>query len=330
MTRRKLLTILAVGAVCWLPAAAAQQSERTRAIGMLFGVAKDDPVNKASIAAFQQGLQNLGWTDGHNIRIHYRWASDAEETLTAARELVALRPDVLVTSNTPSTAALLRETSTIPIVFVTVADPVGDRIVASLARPGGNATGFTNNSSTLGGKWLEFLKGMAPSVERIGVLFNPETAPGRGSYFLAPVEAASTHVMIKPHPVPVRNSADIEIAIAALGREQGGGLIVTPDSFTTVHRKQIVALAAQHRVPAIYPFRYFATDGGLMSYGIDLLDLYRRSTSYINKILLGVRPVDLPVQAPGNVEFVLNAKVAGALGLTVPRILRARADKVIE
>jgi putative tryptophan/tyrosine transport system substrate-binding protein len=330
MRRRDILAIFAGTAVPWPLLALAQQAERLRVIGVLIGVTENDPTNPPRIEAFQRGLQDLGWIEGRNTRIHYRWAADADRMRTFAQELVALQPDVLVASSTPTVAALLRETRTMPIVFVTASDPVGDGFVENLVRPGGNATGFTNNLSSMGGKSLELLREIAPTISHAGVMFNPDTAPSGGSYFVPPLEAAATSLAVRPIAIPVRNPTEIESAFAAIGREPGGGLIIMPDNFTTVHRGLIVALAARHRVPAIYPFRYFATDGGLMSYGADLIELYRRTPSYVDRILKGANPAELSVQAPTKLELVINLKVAKTLGLTVPRIMLARADEVIE
>jgi putative ABC transport system substrate-binding protein len=310
--------------------AIAQQSERVRVIGVLVGVAEDDSEIPHRIAGFQQGLRELGWTEGRNIRIHYRWAAEIDRMQTFAQELSALQPDVLVASSTAVVRALLRETRTTPIVFVAAADPVGDGFVASLARPGGSTTGFTNSQSSMGGKWVELLKEIARNITRVAVMFNPDAAPSGGSYFLSPLQTAAASLAVRPLATPVRNPAEIESALAALGREPGAGVVVMPDNFTSAHRELIVALAARYRVPAIYPFRYFATDRGLMSYGVDLIDLYRRIPSYIDRVLKGAKPSDLPVQAPAPAQLVINLTVAKSLDLTVPRILLARADKVIE
>jgi ABC-type uncharacterized transport system substrate-binding protein len=330
MRRRDILSLLAGAAVPWPLMAIAQQSERMRVIGVLVGVAEDDSEIPHRIAGFQQGLRELGWNEGRNIRIHYRWAAEIDRMQTFAQELSALQPDVLVASSTAVVRALLRETRTTPIVFVAAADPVGDGFVASLARPGGNATGFTNSQSSMGGKWVELLKEIARDITHVAVMFNPDAAPSGGSYFLPSLHTAAASLAVRSLATPVRNPAEIESALASLGREPGGGVVVMPDNFTSVHRGLIVALAARYRVPAIYPFRYFATDRGLMSYGADLIDLYRRIPSYIDRILKGAKPSDLPVQAPAQIQLVINLTVAKSLDLTVPRILLARADKVIE
>jgi putative tryptophan/tyrosine transport system substrate-binding protein len=330
MRRREVLALLAGALGPWPLAAIAQPIERVRVIGVLIGLTEGDPHNPARMAAFEQGLRELGWAEGRNIRIHYRFAVDADRLQASAKELVALQPDILVASAGFVVFALLRETRTTPIVFVTTSDPVGDGFVASLVRPGGNVTGFASNLSSMGGKWLELLKEIAPDVRRVAIMFNPDTAPGRGSFYLAPLEPAAASFAVRPLMMPVRAPAEIEGAVSALGREPGGGLIVMPDVFNSVHRGLIVAQAARNRVPTIYPFRYFATDGGLMSYGSDLVDLYRRTSMYIDRIFNGANPADLPVQAPGKFELVINLKVAKDLGLTVPRIMLVRADEVVE
>jgi putative ABC transport system substrate-binding protein len=247
-----------------------------------------------------------------------------------AKELVGLQPEVLVASSGFVVSALLRETRTIPIVFVTATDPVGNRYVVSQTRPGGNVTGFANNIASMGGKWLELLKEIAPGVGRVAVMFNPVTAPASESFFMPPFEAAAASLGVVPSAMPVGSPAEIESALAAFGRQPGSGLIVMPDNFTSVHRRSIVAQAARYRMPAIYPIRYFATAGGLMSYGADLIDLYRRVPTYVDRILKGASPADLPVLAPAKVDLVINLKAARELGLTVPRIMLARAEEVIE
>jgi putative ABC transport system substrate-binding protein len=323
---------LAGAAASWpLRGIAQQQPERPKVIGVLIGLAETDPNHPPRLAALEQGLRDLGWTEGRNIRIHYRFAGGVDRLQVLAKEMVELKPDVIVASSGLVVMALLRETRTIPIVFVTAADPVSDGFAASLTRPGGNATGFTNDLATMGGKWLELLKEIAPGVGRVAVMFNPATAPASGgSYFMPPFEAAAKSLGVIPRPMPVSGPEEIESTLAGLGREPGGGLIVMADNFTSFHRGLIVAQAARHRVPAIYPFRSFATEGGLMSYGADLLDLYRRVPTYIDRILRGASPADLPVQAPTKTDLVINLKAARELGLTVPRIMLARADEVIE
>src|SRR5262245_54056362 len=331
MIRREFLALCAsLALVLPLAATAQQQPERVRVVGVLIGLAEDDPNTASRLAGFQQGLHDLGWFEGRNIRLHYRSAGTPERIQVLAQELISLQPDVLVASGTPVVLAFLRETRTTPIVFVTASDPIGDGFVASMARPGGTATGFTNNASSMGGKWLDLLKEIAPATSRVAVLFNPDTAPNGGSFFLRPLETAAASVGVTPLATAVRSPAEIEQALVTLAREPGAGLVATPDVFTVLHRKRIVTLAANHRIPAVYPFRYFATDGGLLSYGADLVDLYRRAPSYVDRILKGARPADLPVQSATKVEMVINLKAAQALGLSVSRILLARADEVIE
>jgi putative ABC transport system substrate-binding protein len=331
MRRREFITLIGGAAAAWPVKARAQQSEQVRRVGMLIGYAENDSETQARLGAFRQGLERLGWTEGRNVRIDYRFAPDGpDQAQLFAKELVTLRPDVLVGNSTPASAALLRETRTIPIVFVGVSDPVGSGLVASIARPGGNTTGFTNFEPSLTGKWLELLKEIAPGIVRVAVIFNPKTAPGAGSFFLGPFEPVAHSFAVEPIAAPVSDAAQIESALATIWREPGGGLIVMPDAFTTVQRKAIIALAAQHRFPAIYPYRYEVVDGGLMSYGVDTVDLLRRAASYVDRILKGEKANDLAVQAPVKFDLVMNLKTAKALGLTVPATLLARADEVIE
>jgi putative ABC transport system substrate-binding protein len=276
------------------------------------------------------GLRDFGWAQGRSIRIHYRFAAESDGLQTAAKALLAVQPEIIVAGNTFVATALLRETRTIPIVFVTASDPVGDGLVASLARPGGNATGLTNSVSSISGKWLELLKEIAPGVERVAIMFNPASAPTGGAYFLVPFETAAALIGVTPIALPVHNVADIAPALAALGREPGSGLVVMPDNFATVNRALIIAQAAQQRVPAIYSTPQFAADGGLIAYGADLLDLYRRAASYVDRILKGAKPTELPVQSPAKFDLVINLKTAKALGLSVSPILIARANALIE
>jgi ABC-type uncharacterized transport system substrate-binding protein len=330
MTRRDLLALLAGVGAQWPVAAVAQQPERIRVIGVLIALGEGDPNHPPRIAAFEQGLRELGWNDGRNIRIHYRFAAGADQLPAPAKELVDLQPDVIVAGSGFVVQALLRETRTIPIVFATAADPVGAGFAATLVRPGGNTTGFSNNLATMGGKWLELLKEIAPAVARVGVMYNPATAPISGSYFLPTLEEAAVALSARPFAMHVGSPEDIDREVARLGRERGAGLIVVPDNFSAIHRKVIIAAAARHRVPAIYPYRYFAAEGGLIAYGADLLDLYRRVPSYVDRILRGAKPSDLPVQMPAKIDLIVNLKAARDLGLTVPRIMLARADEVIE
>ena len=331
LRRREFITLLGgAAAVCPL-AVRAQQGERMRRIGALIGGAETDPESRARVAALREGLEQRGWSEGRNLRIDYRWASaDSDRIRAFAAELVATAPEAIFAHTTPATTRLLEATRNIPIVFASVSDPIGDGIVASFARPGGNVTGFTNVEASIGGKWLEILKELSPAVARVGFLFNPATSPGGGSYFLRPFEAAAPLFNVQPISTPVEDVVDIERAVAPLAVGANGGLIVNSDVFTTRHRAAIIAAAARHRVPAIYPFAYFAADGGLAAYGTDVRDLWRRAASYIDRILRGEKPADLPVQAPTKFELVINLKTAKALSLNIPAMLLARADEVIE
>ena len=331
MRRRQFITLLGGAAAAWPLAVRAQQGERMRRIGALIGGAETDPESRARVAALREGLEQRGWSEGRNLRIDYRWASaDSDRIRAFAAELVATAPEAIFAHTTPATTRLLEATRNIPIVFASVSDPVGDGIVASFARPGGNVTGFTNVEASIGGKWLEILKELSPAVARVGFLFNPATSPGGGSYFLRPFEAAAPLFNVQPISTPVEDVVDIERAVAPLAVGANGGLIVNSDVFTTRHRAAIIAAAARHRVPAIYPFAYFVADGGLAAYGTDVRDLWRRAASYIDRILRGEKPADLPVQAPTKFELVINLKTAKALSLNIPATLLARADEVIE
>jgi len=331
MKRREFISFIASTGVAWPLAARAQEPGRMRRVGVLFAFFDSDPESQARIAAFQQELENLGWREGHNIQIEYRWASsDAGRFRAFAAELVAARPDVLLAHASPSAEALARATRTIPIIFVAVSDPVGSGLAASLSEPGGNATGFTNFDTSMGAKWIEFLKELSPRLARVALLFNPVTAPGRGSTYLQSVEAAAQSFGIDSMRTTVSSAAEIEDVIAALSRRPDSGLIVMPDVFMTNHRDLITALATRHALPAIYPFRYFAQGGGLISYGIDVSDIFRRAAGYVDKVLRGAMPSSLPVQHPDKFELAINLKTARALGLNAPRILLARANEVIE
>ncbi|MEX2035638.1 MAG: ABC transporter substrate-binding protein [Xanthobacteraceae bacterium] len=302
-----------------------------RRIGVLMGFAESDPVVQAYLVAFREGLQKLGWTEGRNIRIDTRWAtpSDAEARQRFAKELVALQPDLILSHNTPTTAALLQQTRTIPIVFAIVSDPVGSGFVASFPRPGGNVTGFTNIEPTIAGKWVELLKEIAPRVNRVALLFNPATAP-YAEYYLNPFKAAAASFGVEAIVAPVHDRSALESVLAAQARVPNGGLVVMTDSFLVAHRAEITSLAARYRLPAVYPFRSFTERGGLLSYGNDLVDSFRRAASYADRILKGATPSELPVQAPVKFELVINLKTAKALGLDVPMQLQQRADAVIE
>jgi putative ABC transport system substrate-binding protein len=329
MRRRDFITLIG-GAAVW-PLAARAQTDQPRHIGMLIGYAENDPEAQVFVRAFLRGLQDLGWIEGRNLRIDMRWAGgDLEKMQTLARELVALQPDVILANSTPVTATLLRQTKAIPIVFVIVSDPVGAGFIESLSRPGGNATGFINIEASMGSKWLELLKEIAPTVTRVALMFNPDTAPGGGSYFLDPFQAAAPSLGVEPLAAPVHSDSEIEAAIASLGRQPGGGFIVVVDSFLLVHRATVIVQAARSKMPAVYPLRINALDGGLLSYGADNEDVFRRAAPYVDRVLRGAKPADLPVQVPTKFNMVLNLKTAKGLGLVVPMTLLARADEVIE
>jgi len=331
LQRRQLLSLIGGVAAAWPLMARAQQGGPARRVGMLIGYAENDLETQARLAAFRQGLEHLGWSEGRNLRIDTRFAPEGpEQAQRLARELLALQPDVLVGNSTPATAALLHETRTIPIVFVGVSDPLGSGFVASITRPGGSATGFTNFEPSLIGKWLELLKEIAPFILRTAVIFNPKTAPGEGAFFMDPFEPIARSLHVEPIAARVNVPAEIEGVITTLARSPGGSLIVMPDAFTTVYRQLIILLAARHGLPAIYPYRYQAVDGGLLSYGVDTVDLLRRAAPYVDRILKGEKPAELPVQAPTKFELVINLNTARVLALEVPPTLLARADEVIE
>ena len=328
MRRRQFITLLG-GATAWPLVARAQQPERIRRIGVLFAVTEDNSEGQARLAAFQQALQQLGWTDGRNIRIDYRWgAVNPERGHKYAAELVALELDVILTAGEPAVAALQRATRTVPIVFAQVPDPVGAGFVDSLARPGGNITGFAVFEYGISGKWLELLKQIAPRVTRVAVLRDPATASGTGQ--LGALQGAAPSFGVELRPIDVREPGEIERALAAFARTANGGLIVSGSAASVVHRNLIVKLAAQHRLAAVYTQRFFVTGGGLISYGPDRIDQYRQAAHYVDRILKGEKPGDLPVQAPTKYELVINLKTAKALGLTVPDTVLATADEVIE
>jgi putative tryptophan/tyrosine transport system substrate-binding protein len=328
MRRRKFISLLG-GAAAWPLAARAQQPDRIRRIGVLMNRAADDPQAQASVAAFVQGLQQLGWTDGRNVHIDTRWTGgNAEDTRKYAAELVALAPDVIQASGASTVGALLKVTRTVPIVFAATADPVGASLVASMARPGGNATGFMAFEDSMSGKWLELLKQIAPGVTRAAVLGDPTLPSGRSQ--LAAIQTAAPSFGMEVSPVDVRDAGEIERAVTAFAGSPNGGLIASSNPGTSIHRKLIIMLAARHKLPAVYFERTFAADGGLISYGPDYIDQYRQAAGYVDHILKGEKPANLPVQAPTKFELVLNLKTAKALGLTVPNNLLSTADEVIE
>jgi putative ABC transport system substrate-binding protein len=327
MKRREFTTLLCT-AIVWPPAVWAQHPDRVRRMGILLGFAESDPESPARLAAFRHGLERLGWKEGHNVRIEYRWgAGDPTRMRAHAKELIGSSPDVLVAESTPATAALQAETRTTPIVFLQAGNPVGSGFVTSFARPGGNLTGFTNYAPTMGGKWLEFLKEVVPRLVRTAALFNPKTHTGQ---YWGVLEAGAQSVNLRFAKAAVADAAEIDQAVEAMSGEPSGGLLVMPDSFTMSHQGAIVASAARHRVPAIYAFRAFPASGGLMSYGMDMISVYREAAAYVDRILRGEKPGDLPVQAPTRFELVINLKTAKALGIEVPPTLLARADEVIE
>jgi putative ABC transport system substrate-binding protein len=326
--RRDFITLLGGATAAWPLATRAQQGDRVRRIGVLTGRDENDPEAKRRLSSFIQALADLGWTDGRNVRMDLRWAGgDINRIQALAQELVGLQPDIIVTGLTPATVALQRETRTMPIVFANVADPVASGIVSRLDRPGGNVTGFATNVASLGGKWLELLSEIAPGLKRAAIMFNPDTGV---SVFMPSFETAARSLKVVPIIAPVHTDAEIETAIIALGREPGGGLVVIPDVFMAVHRAPLILAAARNNVPAVYGGVNFARDGGLLAYDTDRVDIYRRAASYVNRILRGAKPGDLPVQFPTKYEMVLNLKTAKALGLTVPAALQQLADEVIE
>ena len=333
MRRRDFITLFGGAAIApamlWPRAARAQQPQRMRRIGVLMPRAADDPEGQARIAAFLQGLQQLGWTVGRNLQIDARWsAGKAADTRKYAAELAALAPDVILATGSATVGPLLLATRTVPIVFVSAPDPVGAGFVDSLARPGGNATGFAQFEYSMSAKWLELLKEVAPRVTRVAVIRDPAIAAGAGQY--GAIQSAAPSFGVEARPVNVRDPGEIERAVAAFARTPNGGLILTASALASVHRELIIALAARHKLPAVYTGRLFVASGGLISYGPDRIDPYRRAAAYVDRILKGEKPADLPVQAPVKYELAINLKTAKALGLAVPPTLLARADEVIE
>jgi putative tryptophan/tyrosine transport system substrate-binding protein len=330
MQRREFITLIDGTAATWPLAARAQHPERIRLIGVLMPYAQSDPQRVLSLTALRQGLQQLGWTEDRNIRLELRSPSpDAGSTGKLATELVDLRPDVILTDTTPLTAAALRETNIIPIIFVQVGDPVGSGFVSSYPRPGGNATGFNNLPLTITSKWLELLKEIAPRTTRVMFLFNPPTAPYAQRFF-DPFKAAASSIGVEAVVSPVRDTAEVEAVIAAFAHGLNGGFIVLPSAFMLMNRDLVIELAAQHHLPAVYAYRHYAESGGLISYGNIATDAYRQAATYVDRILRGAKPADLPVQAPTKYELVINLKTAKALNLTIPQSLLATADEVIE
>jgi ABC-type uncharacterized transport system substrate-binding protein len=327
--RREFITLLGSAAATWPLAARTQQPDRVRRIGVLMNGAADDPEQQARLTGFLQGLQQLGWTDGRNVRIDTRWgAGDVERFRSYAAELVALVPDVILASGSPVMASLQQATRTVPIVFALVSDPVGSGYVASLARPGGNATGFASTEFGISGKWLELLKEITPGVTRVAVLRDPANALGIGQF--AAIQSVAPSFGVELSPIDVRDAGEIERDITAFARSSNGGLIVPAGPLAALHRELIITLAARHRLLTVYPTRFFATGGGLISYGPNTIDPFRGAAGYVDRILKGENPADLPVQAPTKIELVINLKTAKALGIELPPTLLARADEVIE
>ena len=330
MRRRDFLSLIGGAAATWPLAVRAQQPARLRQVAILRAEVAGDPEGLRNSGALIQGLQALGWTPGRNVRIEQRWAGGSVDAMKAlAKELVALEPDVIVVISTPATAALMQETHTIPIIFVQNFDPVGSGLVKSLVAPDGNITGFTSYEPGISSKWLELLKGVAPQVARVAIVYNPQTAPYAG-VFLRSIEAASPIFAIQPIAMPIQDSGTIEKSIEAFAREINPGLMVLPDATTTVHEKLIVKLASQHRLPAIYPWRHYVTAGGLMCYAVDLPVLWRRAASYVDQVLKGEKPANLPIQQPTKFELVINLTAAKAVGLTIPASILSLADDLID
>jgi putative tryptophan/tyrosine transport system substrate-binding protein len=330
MERRAFVAFLGAALTMRPIAANAQSAGSLRTVGVLMGLA-DDEETQARAKVIEEGLAKKGWIAGQNLRVEYRFAAgDIERMPSLARELVGLRPDVIIAHSTPVVAALQQVTQTIPIVFVVVADPVGSGFVTSLARPGGNITGFTNLLPTMAGKYLSILRLLQPDLVRAGLLYNPASVPGGGTSFMRTFIESAKEYQLTPIVAKIHNAGEIETAMTSLGSVSRSGLVVMPDNFTTSYRELIVPLAARLQMPTIYPYRYFVDEGGLLSYGIDVLDLFRRAPEYVDRILQGTKPAELPVQAPKKFELVINLKTARALGLGVPRILLAGADALIE
>ena len=326
MKRREFMILLG-GAAAWPLAARAQQPDRVRRVGVLMGIA-DDPEGQARVMVFKQALHALGWIEGRNVQFIYRWsAGDVVHARQFAKELLDLRSDVILANTTPIAIAVKDTTRTTPTVFVQVSDPLTAGVVQSLARPGGNLTGFTNFEPSIASKWLELVKRVAPNITRVAYLFNPDTAP---LFYARAVETAAPMLSVEPFAAAIHNADEMERVIEQFARASDGALLVLPDLFTATNRRSIVAIAAHHRLPAVYPARYFVASGGLMSYGIELLETYRQAAAYVDRILKGERPNDLPVQQPTKFEFAINLKTAKALGLNIPNTVLIAADEVIE
>jgi putative ABC transport system substrate-binding protein len=331
MRRREFITLVGSAVAAWPLTARAQQAEQVRRIGVMGSLAPDDPDVLQRMAVFRAALAELGWAEGKNIQIDHRWTGgDLGHIRESAKALVGWSPDVVAAQSTPVTAALRDETDTIPIVFVQVADPIGNGFIANLAKPGANLTGFTNFESSMAGKWLELLKDVAPAIARVGVLFNPDEGHGLAQYFLSSIEAAAGSYGVTTVSLEARNPGEVERVIGAFGIVPNRGAVVLPTAYNAVHREHIATLMARQRLPAVYGFRYFVTSGGLMSYGVETVAIWRHVAGYVDRILRGAKPAELPVQAPTNFELVINLNAAKELGLTVPPSLLLRADEVIE
>jgi putative ABC transport system substrate-binding protein len=329
MRRREFFTLLGGALTSWPIPANAQPAARVRTVGVLIGLA-DDAEARSRLMAFEQGLETQGWSIGQNLRIEYRYAEgDAARTQAFANELVELKPDCIIGHSTPVVTALMHATRTIPIVFVSVSDPIGSGFIANMARPGGNITGFTILHASIAGKYVSMLKEIVPQLDRVAMMYNPDSVPDPGTFFSGSFMEAAAKYKVRPIIAEVRNLAEIENTITELRGETGSGLVLVPDNFTTVHREFIISLTARFRIPAIYPYRYFAEAGGLLSYGVDAVDLFRGASEYVSRILRGAAPADLPVQAPMKFELVINLGTAKALGLVIPRVLLASAEQVI-
>ena|SRR5262245_30652420 len=328
--RRDIIKIIACSITTW-PLTADAQADQPRRIGLLSNIGESDLEAQSMAAALHQGLGELGWVDGRNLRVDHRWGAGNPERLAVfARELATLNPEMIVAHTTPSVIALRKQTKDIPIVFVQVSDPIGTGFVKDMARPGGNITGFTNFESSMVSKWVGLLKEMAPGISRVAFMFNPQTAPFVPRFYQEPLESSARALGLLPVARPVHSAGEIESTITAIGRQSGSALIILPDSFNIVHRDRIIALATQYKLPTISPYRFAAEEGGLMAYGVEQIELFRRAASYVDRILKGTKPAELPVQAPTKFELVINLKSATALGLTVSPTLLASADKVIE
>jgi ABC-type uncharacterized transport system substrate-binding protein len=330
LNRRRVIGLLGI-ATAWPLEARTQQQGEMRRLGVLSNIGESDPEAQSMAAALHRGLRELGWVNGRNLQVDHRWGAGNPERIGAfAKELVALKPDVIVAHTTPSVVALRKETNTIQLVFVQISDPIGTGFITNLAHPGGNITGFTNFESSMVGKWVEMLKEVAPGISRVAFLFNQQTAPYVTRYYQGPLEASARSLGIEPSAISVSSAAEIETGISKFAHEGGGGLIMMPDSFNIVHRERTIALVARYRLPTISPYRFAVQEGGLMSYGVEQVGLFRLAASYVDRLFKGAKAADLPVQAPTKFELVINTTTAKALGIEVPLTLLARADEVIE